>query len=225
MPAVLLLALAAFRPDGAAAADGPPSAGAYILSGGHSGRRTGPRFPRAGHLRDSGLPRGPRALGAQAALAFWSMYCQACVQKFNAMIAVQKQYGERGVAVISVNTDGEYKRGEQEIRDFIAEYERQHGIKVNFPVLYDERNWLPQTMNIEFLPTIVTVDPQARVAEFYQKFDEADDERNPPGISGAARRACWRRTRRRRGPARRQPSSLHPASMSAHASPPRAPPP
>ena len=118
----------------------------------------------------------------------WSMYCQACVQKFNAMVTVQQKYGQQGLTVISVNTDGEYKRGEQEIRDFVADYERKHGIKVNFPVLYDERNWLPQALGIEFLPTILTVDPNARVMEFYQKFGEDDDAEIVRGISELAER-------------------------------------
>jgi hypothetical protein len=43
-------------------------------------------------------------------------------------------------------------------------------------------------MNIEFLPTIVTVDPQSRVLEFYQKFNEADDEDVLRGIAGLAER-------------------------------------
>jgi thiol-disulfide isomerase/thioredoxin len=126
--------------------------------------------------------------GRKPLIAFWSMYCQACVQKFDAMIAVQKKYGHQGLTVISVNTDGEYKRGEKEIRDFVAGYERQHNVTVNFPVLYDERNWLPQAMGIEFLPTILTVDPQSRVLEFYQKFGEVDEEDIVRGISGLAER-------------------------------------
>jgi peroxiredoxin len=187
--AVLLTALFGLLPGAAAAADGPPSAGAYILSTGRL--RAGAPVPGF-HARDiygtvvclEDLMRS----GRKPLIAFWSVYCKACVQKFNAMIAVQKKYGQQGVTVISVNTDGEYKRGEQEIREFIADYERRHSVTINFPVLYDERNWLPQAMNIEFLPTIVTLDPQSRVLEFYQKFSEVDDEDILRGIAGLAER-------------------------------------
>jgi thiol-disulfide isomerase/thioredoxin len=187
--AVLLAGLFLPIPEAATAADGPPSAGAYILSTGRL--RTGAPVP-AFHARDiygkvvclEDLMRS----GRKPLIAFWSIYCKACVQKFNAMIAVQKKYGDRGVTVISVNTDGEYKRSEQEIREFIAAYEREHDVTVNFPVLFDARNWLPQAMNIEFLPTIVTVDPQSRVLEFYQKFSEVDDADILRGISGLADR-------------------------------------
>lgn len=189
VPALLLLVCATHSPAVAASADGTPSAGAYILSTGQL--RVGAPVPTF-HARDiygtvvclDDLVRS----GRKPLIAFWSMYCQACVQKFNAMVTVQQKYGEQGLTVISVNTDGEYKRGEQEIRDFVADYERQHGIKVNFPVLYDERNWLPQALSVEFLPTILTVDPGSRILEFYQKFSEVDDEEIVRGISALAER-------------------------------------
>jgi peroxiredoxin len=127
------------------------------------------------------------ASGRKPLLAFWSIYCKACVEKFNALVSVQARYADRGIAVISVNTDGEYQKSEQSIRDFIAEYEKQHAIKINFPVLYDERNWLPQALTIEFLPTIISVDPRGRIAGFYQKFDEANEAEIIAGIEGLAK--------------------------------------
>lgn len=124
--------------------------------------------------------------GRKPVLAFWSMYCQACIQKFKAMVTVQNRFADRGIAVISVNTDGEYLKGEQTVRDFIAANEKENGFKVNFPVLYDERNWLPQALNIEFLPTIIAVDPQGRVAGFYQKFSEGSEAAIISGIEEMA---------------------------------------
>jgi len=99
---------------------------------------------------------------------------------------VQKKYADRGISVISVNTDGEYRKGDGAIREFIADYEKKHKIKINFPVLYDDRNWLPQTMGIEFLPTIISVDPNERVAGFYQKFDETAEADIIAGIEAMA---------------------------------------
>jgi thiol-disulfide isomerase/thioredoxin len=115
-------------------------------------------------------------------LAFWSMYCSACVEKFNSMIAIQKKYENEGVFVISVNTDGEYRRGEGAIRNFISEFETRQGVKVNFPVLYDETNWLALAMNIDFLPMIITVDGKGRVHKVYRKFGEGTDEKIYEGI-------------------------------------------
>lgn len=115
-------------------------------------------------------------------LAFWSMYCSACLEKFNAMIAIQKKYEYSGLIVISVNTDGEYGKGEQTIRDFISSFEKKHDVKVNFPVLYDETNWLTLAMNIDFLPTIITVDSEGKVHSIYRRFGESNEEEILAGI-------------------------------------------
>ena len=54
-------------------------------------------------------------------------------------------------------------------------------------MLYDERNWLAQALRIEFLPTIISVDPRGRVAGFYQKFDEKGEAEIVAGIEGLVR--------------------------------------
>ncbi len=115
-------------------------------------------------------------------LAFWSMYCQACLEKFNAMIAIQKKYEYSGLVIISVNTDGEYRKGEQVVRDFIAEFEKKNKVKVNFPVLYDETNWLALAMSIDFLPTIISVNSEGKVQSIYRRFGEVDQDEIIAGI-------------------------------------------
>jgi peroxiredoxin len=171
-----------------AAGDDPQSVGAYIRAAGQL--RVGETVPdfRAKDIYGIEISlKDLLASGRKPLLAFWSVYCQACVEKFNAMVTVQSRFADRGIAVISVNTDGEYQKGEQSIRDFIAEYEQKRSIKINFPVLYDERNWLPQALTIEFLPTIISVGPDGRIAGFYQKFDESGEEEIIAGIEKLAR--------------------------------------
>jgi thiol-disulfide isomerase/thioredoxin len=120
-------------------------------------------------------------------LVFWSIYCQSCIEKFRALVAVQERYGPEGVKIISVNTDGEYGHGADTVRRFIAEFEAKNKLTLNFPVLYDEKNPLPQALQIEFLPTIVSVDPDGKVLNIYQKFDESSDETIFAGIEGIVR--------------------------------------
>ena len=115
-------------------------------------------------------------------LAFWSMYCSACLEKFSSMIAIQEKYRGEGLEVISINTDGEYRKNEQAIRDFISGYEKKQGSKVNFPVLYDESNWLALAMNVNFLPTIITVDGQGKVHNIYRRFGEESEAEILEGI-------------------------------------------
>lgn len=185
---ILALAAPAVVAAPAPAEEPRPSAGAYIRSVGSlkAGDAVPPFRAKDIYGAEVCLEDMIRA-GKKPVLAFWSVYCQACVEKFVAMVAVQQRFGDRGLAVISVNTDGEYQKGEREIRDFIAAYERKLKFKINFPVLYDERNWLPQALKIEFLPTIVTVGPDSRIAGFYQKFDESSPEQILAGIESLAR--------------------------------------
>jgi alkyl hydroperoxide reductase subunit AhpC len=131
--------------------------------------------------------RGMLAQRSKLLLVFWSMYCQSCIEKFRALVAVQERYGPEGVKIISVNTDGEYGHGADAVRRFITEFEEKNKLKLNFPVLYDEKNPLPQALQIEFLPTIVSVDPDGRVLNIYQKFDESSDETIYAGIEGIVR--------------------------------------
>ena len=127
-------------------------------------------------------PAGDQNPDKRIVLAFWSMYCSACLEKFSSMITIQEKYRGEGLEVISINTDGEYRKSEQAIRDFIASYEEKQGAKVNFPVLYDESNWLALAMNVNFLPTIVTVDKKGRVHNIYRRFGEENESEILHGI-------------------------------------------
>ena len=188
LPLALLFPAGAFAADASADKDAAPlSAGAYIREVGKL--RAGDQVPRfrardifgVEVCLDQDLQSSRRVV-----LTFWSMYCQACIEKFNATVAVQKKFEPQGLRVISVNTDGEYRKGEQTIRDFLAEYERKNSVKINFPVLYDESNWVAHAMRIEFLPSIISVDPHGRVYGFYQGFDEATELEIQQGIEDLA---------------------------------------
>ncbi len=183
LPALLLAAAPA-------AAAGAPSAGAYILATGKI--RRGDPVPKFAAVDVYGVDVDLAELlasGKRPLLAFWSMYCKSCVEKFRSMVTLQGRYASEGLAVISINTDGEYRRGAQSVRDFIAEFERRQGIRINFPVLYDETNWVPQAMGIEFLPTIVVVDAVGRVEGFYQSFGEHGEEEILAGLEALVRQA------------------------------------
>ena len=127
--------------------------------------------------------------GRPVILAFWSRYCKACVEKFSALVAMQTKYEPQGLQVISVNTDGEYRDGESTIREFLGTIESQRKIKINFPVIYDEKNWIPYALGVNFLPTIIAVDAQGRVLDFYQKFDEAGEAEILAGIEALVQKA------------------------------------
>ena len=127
--------------------------------------------------------------GRPVILAFWSRYCKACVEKFSALVALQSKYEPQGLQIISVNTDGEYREGEATIREFLGVIESQRKITINFPVIYDDKNWIPHALGINFLPTIIAVDAQGLVLDFYQKFDEAGETEILAGIEALVKKA------------------------------------
>jgi len=186
---LLLLLAPAARCLGADAAP-QPSAGSYILPAGQL--RRGDLVPRFQAVDVYGVNvdlEGLLKAGKRPLLAFWSMYCKSCVDKFDAMTTLQNRYESQGLVVISINTDGEYRRGPQVIREFIADYERRRGVRINFPILYDERNWVAQSMNVEVLPTIVTVDEVGRVGGFYQSFGKNREEEILAGLEELVRKS------------------------------------
>lgn len=190
VPVVALLALLAAAPPCRGADTQAPSAGSYILPTGNM--RRGDVVPEFKAVDIYGVEVDLKALlrsGKHPLLAFWSMYCKSCIEKFDAMTTLQERYASQGLAVISINTDGEYRRGPQVVRDFISAYERRRGVRINFPILYDERNWVAQAMNVEFLPTIVTVDEVGRVGNFYQSFAEHGEQEALAGLEDLVRQS------------------------------------
>ena len=164
-------------------ATGSSTLGAYILPvGGIKPGDPVPKFQAKGIYGEDLNFDEILSKNKYVVLTFWSMYCKACIEKFNAMVAIQEKYREQGLKVVSVNTDGEYRKGEQSIRNFISSFEERQGIKVNFPILYDESNWLALAMNIDFLPTIVTVDSSGNIRQIYRRFGEITEEEILAGI-------------------------------------------
>lgn len=117
-------------------------------------------------------------------MAFWSMYCRACVEKFGALVKIREKYPRSSLEIISVNTDGEYNLEEKAIREYIKGLEKREGFVVNFPVVYDKPNALATGLGIIFLPAIITADPEGRITGIYRRFTESSDEEIITGIEG-----------------------------------------
>ena len=195
--ALCLSLLPAAVPARAEADSVTPYSGVYVMD--PSQIRIGTRVPAFKARGIFGKEVDLEALvqsGRPVILAFWSRYCKACVEKFSALVAMQTKYEPQGLQVISVNTDGEYRDGESTIREFLGTIESQRKIKINFPVIYDEKNWIPYALGINFLPTIIAVDAQGRVLDFYQKFDEAGEAEILAGIEALVQKAVATAPRR-----------------------------
>jgi len=188
--ALVLSLLPAALPEHAKAEDATGYSGVYVMDPDQI--RIGTRVPAFKARGVNGKEVDFEALvqsGRPVILAFWSRYCKSCVEKFSALVALQTKYAPQGLQVISVNTDGEYRVGEPAIREFLGSIESRHKITINFPVIYDDRNWIPHALGIKFLPTIIAVDAQGRVLELYHEFDEAGEAEILAGIETLVKKA------------------------------------
>ncbi len=68
-------------------------------------------------------------------MAFWSVYCKACVEKFGALVKIRAKYPSDKLEIVSVNTDGEYDLSRQVISDFVAGLERREADQGQLPHL------------------------------------------------------------------------------------------
>ena len=90
----LLLLLSAAPPCRGADA---PGSGSYILPAGQL--RRGDLVPRFQAVDIYGVEVDLEALlkaGKHPLLAFWSMYCKSCIDKFDAMTTIQTRYASQG---------------------------------------------------------------------------------------------------------------------------------
>ncbi len=105
-------------------------------------------------------------------MAFWSMYCRACVEKFGSLVKIRAKYDPSQVEIISVNTDGEYGLPDETVREFLRGLEAREAFRINFPVVYRGGDALAAKMGIVFLPAIVAAGKEGRIVGLYRRFSE-----------------------------------------------------
>jgi cytochrome oxidase Cu insertion factor (SCO1/SenC/PrrC family) len=115
-------------------------------------------------------------------MAFWSVYCKACVEKFGSLVKIRAKYPPDRIEIVSVNTDGEYSLSRQVVAEFLAGLERREQIKINFPVFVEGGSKLAADLGIVFLPAIITVDREGKVIGIYRRISEDSEEEIIRGI-------------------------------------------
>ncbi len=115
-------------------------------------------------------------------MAFWSMYCKACVEKFDSLVKIRAKYAPDRVEVVSVNTDGEYKLPAETLREFLRGLENREDFKINFPVIYEGGDALAAKLGIVFLPAVIAVSKEGKIVGIYRRYTEDSDEEILRGI-------------------------------------------
>ncbi|MEJ2362515.1 MAG: TlpA disulfide reductase family protein [Gammaproteobacteria bacterium] len=130
----------------------PLTAGATSISG------KAPDFTlhsRSGHNLRLSDYRGQVVL-----LNFWASWCGPCRQEMPLLNVLYKRYNKLGFTILGVNVDTDSTKANHYLRD----------IKVSFPILYDTRNSVVKTYNVNAMPTTVIIDKNGNMRFMHQGY-------------------------------------------------------
>lgn len=100
--------------------------------------------------------------GKLVLLNFWATWCAPCRREIPLLIALQQQYGERGLQVLGVAVDNRAA-----IRDFAAK------LSINYPVLYGVEAAMDVATNYGneqgTLPYTAVIDRTGRIRHVFRK--------------------------------------------------------
>lgn len=97
-------------------------------------------------------------------LDFWASWCGPCRKSFPAMQTLYQQFKNDGLVVIAVNLDDTAELGESFLLDH----------PVTYRTLYDAQKTLPETYNIDSMPTSLLIDRDGNIRYRHRGFKSQD---------------------------------------------------
>jgi len=97
---------------------------------------------------------------------FWASWCSACVESFPFLMALDRDYRERGLEIVAVNLDEK----PEEARAFLAHY------PVRFELAADRSRDCPRAFGVASLPSAVLVDRGGVIRFVHRGFHPGDAE-------------------------------------------------
>lgn len=91
--------------------------------------------------------------GRPVILDFWATWCGPCQAESPIVNGVAQRYRDRGLVVLGVNTSDERGLAER----FVA----KKGL--TFPIVFDERNDIARSYQVENLPTLVVISKEGKI--------------------------------------------------------------
>lgn len=92
--------------------------------------------------------------GKVVILDFWATWCPPCRQEIPGFVALQKQYGDRGLVVIGVSLD---QKGPPVVKDFMEQF------GMNYPVVMGDQAMVDAFGGIEGIPTTFIINRQGHI--------------------------------------------------------------
>lgn len=100
--------------------------------------------------------------GEVVVLAFWADWCGRCSDQLQELNRLQKQYGARGVRVVTVNIDSD------------ARPARDAAARSDVLVLHDADQTVARQYELSNLPLTVLVDAHGKVRHVHEKYRSGD---------------------------------------------------
>jgi thiol-disulfide isomerase/thioredoxin len=101
--------------------------------------------------------------GKVVILDFWATWCAPCRVEIPHFIELQKQYGDRGLAVIGVSLD---EQGPELVKKFVKQF------GVNYPIVMGNQKVVEAYGGIVAVPTTFVIDRQGRIVSRHIGYDD-----------------------------------------------------
>lgn len=100
--------------------------------------------------------------GKVVILDFWATWCGPCRVEIPHFVELQKQYRDKGLAVIGVSLD---EQGPEVVKKFVKQF------GVNYPVVIGNEK-IADAYGIEGLPTTFVIDRHGRIVSWYIGYND-----------------------------------------------------
>jgi len=121
-------------------------------------------------------------IGRQVVLLdFWSVFCQSCLEEIPFLQELYRDYHDRGLEIISINTDF-FPQAR------IAGFMKKTGIELPFPLVLDRDQSLSKLFKVEALPVTVLIDSSGWIRMVHLGYGPSDRRM----IEKRVRKACDR---------------------------------
>jgi len=100
-------------------------------------------------------------------LVFWATWCRPCRQEMPMLIKLHREFGDQGLAVIGVSTDGKMKT----IKSFLK------GNPLPYPILHDATGEVSRSYHASGIPHTVLIDKSGKVVKTWRGWGGEEEER------------------------------------------------
>lgn len=112
--------------------------------------------------------------GQVVLLNFWASWCGPCRQEMPLLDDIYKKYSKLGFVILGINVEQDNSKAKTYL----------HDVPVTFPILYDPKNELTKTYNVNAMPTTVIIDRNGKVRYIHAGYKPGYEDTYKQQIKG-----------------------------------------